>query len=158
MVKTVERINLMFSSKQTCSTSKDKIALVCRFCSVCYISRGKGLLFFVETTKFKEYKSSYLDRCWETTRVFRGCHYQRINVGLSQILKIQFFRKFHNSRSRTDVECTRGSLTLCFQRVAYLSIGERLGFHRYYAEKFQHVTLARTSRGLDSSGISKAMV
>lgn len=84
---------------------------------------------------FERHKSSYLDGCRETTGVLRGRHYERINVGLPQILKIQFFRKFHNSRSRTDVECTRSSLTLRFQRVAYLPIGERFGFHRYYAEK-----------------------
>lgn len=94
----------------------------------------------------EKHKSIYLDRCRETTRVLRRCYYQRINVRLSQILKIQFFRKFHDSRSRPDVECTCGSLTLCLQRVTYLPIGERLGFHRYYAEKFQHVTFARTSR------------
>jgi len=109
---------------------------------VCF-SEGKNCYSSRKTTEFEKHKSSYLDRRRETTRVLRSRHYQRINVWLPQILKIQFFREFHNSRSRTDVECTRGSLTLRFQRVAYLSIGEWLGFHRYYAEKFEHVTLAR---------------
>lgn len=101
-----------------------------------YFPAEKRIVILRRDNKVRKHKSSYLDRRRETARVLGRCHYQGINVGLPQILKIQFFRKFHDSRSRPDVECSRGSLTLSLQRVAYLPIGKRLGFHRYYAEKF----------------------
>lgn len=99
-----------------------------------YGTFSNGNRLFHAETKVGQHKFTYLDRCGETARVLGRCHYQGIDVRLPEILEIQFFCKFHDSGGRADVERSRGPLTLRLQRVPYLPIGERLGFHRYYAE------------------------
>lgn len=75
-----------------------------------------------------------LNGCGETARVLGGSHNQRIDVRLTQILKVQFLGQFHNTRRWSNVEGA-SALSLRLQRVPYLTVRKGLGLNGNDAEK-----------------------
>lgn len=75
-----------------------------------------------------------LNGCGEAARVLGGSHNQRIDVRLSQILKVQFLGQFDYTRGGSNVEGTR-ALSLRLQRITYLTVRKGLGLNRNDAEK-----------------------
>lgn len=59
---------------------------------------------------------------------------------LSQVLEVQLLGQFHDAGRGSDVK-RAGALALRLERVPYLSVGERLGFHRYDAAKKPGITV-----------------
>lgn len=78
----------------------------------------------------------------EAARVLGGCHNQRVDVGLAQILKIQLLGQLDDARGGSYVEGS-GALALGLQGVADLAVGKGLGLNRNNAGKSRERKVSR---------------
>lgn len=92
----------------------------------------------------------YLNGRGETARILGGCHNQRIDMRLSQVLKVQLLGQLDNARRGSNVKGA-GALALRLQRIPYLSVRKGLGLNRNDAAKRKKNKKEKaTTKGCDS--------